>query len=88
MCRFIISSRDICLAKLMVSILWLGLSKRLLMDIRSCMWRTASANMGATVRYLILPERLGSTGAMVSRKASSVMTLLLMRSIAGPESTP
>ena len=48
----------------------------------------ASANMGATVRYLILSLFSGAMAGMVSRKASSVMLLLLIRSMAGPESTP
>ena len=48
----------------------------------------ASANMGATVRYLILALAPSGMAGMVSRRASSEMTLALMRSMAGPERTP
>ena len=46
----------------------------------------ASANMGATVRYLILPH--SPWAGMVSSRASSLMALFWIRSSAGPERTP
>ena len=59
----------------MVSILWLGLSKRLLMDIRSCMWRTASANIGAADSIFILSWPFTAGQFTVSVDTSSFMGL-------------